>query len=378
MGIEMNAQVNVCPARAVTDFRRPAFCVFGLAFDHLTMDEVLQLSAQAFTGRTRVVLSTPNVNHAVAVQHDVAFRDSVVRSDLVVPDGMPLVWAARLLGIKASRVAGSNFFERLTDGEAGLLRVFFFGGPEGIADQASARLSRGSGAVTGAGGHYPGFGTTQEMASPQVAAKINAANADFVVVALGAVKGQAWIDQIQPHLSAPMISHLGAVVNFMAGSIRRAPWILQVSGMEWMWRIREEPNLWRRYYNDAKGLAGLVVRSTLPLLARRCVARWLPKGRPAAIALQTEQAVTGARIAMSGTWRDQDVAQLADVLNAITAQPGHIVVDAHALQWVDQAVVAQLIRLRGHQARLGLSLRFEQPAEAFAASLRLHCADYLL
>ncbi len=374
----MNAHVNFCPARAVTDFRRPAFCVYGLAFDHLTMDEVLKLSAQAFKDRTRVVLSTPNVNHAVAVQHNTVFRDSVVRSDLVVPDGMPLVWMARLLGIKASRVAGSNFFERLTVGEAGLLRVFFFGGPEGIADQASSRLSHGSGAVSGVGGYYPGFGTIEEMASAQVAAKINAANPDFVVVALGAVKGQAWIDQIQPHLSAPMISHLGAVVNFMAGSIRRAPWFLQVSGMEWMWRIREEPNLWRRYYDDAKGLAGLVLRSTLPLLARRCLAPLLPAGRAASTTVQDEPGSAAITLRMAGTWRDKDVAKLGDVLNAITLQPRHIVIDASELAWVDQAEVAQLIRLRGHQARLGLTLRFERPAQAFAKAMRLHCADYLL
>lgn len=374
----MNAQVNVCPARAVTDFRRPAFCVYGLAFDHLTMDEVLKLSAQVFKDRTRVVLSTPNVNHAVAIQQNPAFRDSVVRCDLVVPDGMPLVWVARLLGIKASRVAGSNFFERLNEGEAGLLKVFFFGGPEGIADQASSRLSRGSGAVSGVGGYYPGFGTIDEMASAQVAAKINAATPDFVVVALGAVKGQAWIDQIQPHLSAPMISHLGAVVNFMAGSIRRAPWFLQVSGMEWMWRIREEPNLWRRYYDDAKGLAALFVRSTLPLLARRCVAPFLPRGGAASTTVQDAPSAVAVTLRMVGTWRDKDVAKLGDVLNAITVQPRHLVIDASGLEWVDQTVVAQLIRLRGHQARLGLTLRFERPAQAFAKAMRLHCADYLL
>lgn len=376
--LNMSAQIIACPARAGTDFSRPAFCLFGLAFDHLTMDDVLQLAADSFKNRTRVVLSTPNVNHAVAVQYNSAFRDAVVRSDLVVADGMPLIWIARLLGIKTSRLAGSDFFERLTEGDAGVLRAFFFGAPEGMAELAAHKLTRASGAVYGAGGYYPGFGTLDEMASPQVAAKINAANPDFVVVALGAVKGQAWIEQIQPYLTAPMISHLGAVVNFIAGSVRRAPWFLQVTGMEWMWRIREEPGLWRRYFDDACGLAKLLWRSTLPLVARRCVARCLPQGKPAAINVRRDDERDHWHVVMSGSWLDTDLPKLAQMLNEITVVPGQIVVDASLLEWVDQAILAQLIRLRGHQSRLGLALRFERPATPFVNALKLHCAAYLL
>lgn len=185
----MTDRTAVPPQPLPTDFHRPVFCLLGVAFDVVDMPTVLGRLRQAVQTRQRLVLSTPNVNNIVTVQHNAAYRDAVAGCELVVPDGMPLVWLARLLGIRTRRIAGSDLFQLLMDGEAGALRVFFFGAPEGVAQAACERLNRDGGPVSGAGWHYPGFGSVAEMTAPEVLERINATAPDFVVVALGTAKG---------------------------------------------------------------------------------------------------------------------------------------------------------------------------------------------
>ena len=363
--------------RLSTDFQRPVFCLLGLAFDQVDLPTVVDRVGHAARQRIRMVMSTPNVNNIVGVQQDAAFRDAITRCDLVIADGMPLVWIARLLGISTCRVAGSDVFQALMRGEGGPLRVYFFGAPEGMAEAACERLNRDAGPMRGAGWHYPGFGTVADMAAPDVVARINAAQPDFVVVALGTAKGQQWIQRVGPALEAPLISHLGAVVNFVAGSVRRAPLALQRSGFEWLWRIREEPSLWRRYAKDAWALAGLCLRSVLPLATRRAVRAVFPVRSSANAALSTVGGST-QQLTLSGNWLPADLARLRDALATMTAQAGGVIIDARALGWVDHTFIGLLIRLYGHQRQRGLRFMIDRPSAAFARQLRWHCADYLL
>lgn len=364
------------PQRVPTDFQRPVFCLLGLAFDQIDLPTAVERMGRAAGERTRLVLSTPNTNNIVAVQRNPAFRDAVTRCDLVVADGMPLVWMARLLGISTRRVAGSDLFLALMRGDGGPLRVYFFGAPEGMAEAACARLNRDGGPMRGAGWHYPGFGTVAEMSAPDVVARINAAAPDFVVVALGTAKGQQWIERVGPDLDAPLVSHLGAVVNFVAGSVRRAPLLMQNTGFEWLWRIREEPALWRRYASDAWALAGLCLRNVLPLAARRALRAVVPVRSSARI----ELALVGSskHLTLAGNWLPADLGRLREALTAATALDGPVVIDAQALGWVDHSFIGLLIRLYGHQHQRALSLSIDRPSVAFARQLRWHCADYLL
>lgn len=252
--------------------------LLGLPFDRVTMDDAVRQVLEAVRTRRRLFLSTPNLNFLVAAQRDPAFRASVLDSDLSLADGMPLVWMSRLLGTPLpERVAGSSLFERLRDEPrpAGVdpIRVYFFGGPPGAAEAAARRLNGQGGGMVCVGFESPGFGTVEDMSGEEVIARINAAGADFLVVALGAEKGQAWIQRNRSRLQAPVLSHLGAVVNFAAGTVSRAPVWMQRAGLEWVWRVKEEPRLWRRYAGDARALASLLLRRVLPdalaLRARR-------------------------------------------------------------------------------------------------------------
>src|SRR5690606_13363441 len=116
-------------------------------------------------------------------------------------DGMPLVWIARLLGLPIrERVAGSTLFEALRHGEArrtsaGLLSVYFFGGPDGVAERADEKLNASTSWLRCVGYRSPGFASIEEMSDAETIDAINASNADFIVVALGAKKGQTWIER---------------------------------------------------------------------------------------------------------------------------------------------------------------------------------------
>ena len=372
----MSDRTLASPRHLPADFDRPVYCLFGVAFDQVGTSEVLARLGTAVRDRNRIVLSTTNVNHIVMVQRNAAYRDAVTRCELVVPDGMPLVWVARLLGIRTHRVAGSNLFQALMDGAAGTMRVYFFGGPEAAAESACARLHRDDGPIRGAGGHFPGFGSVADMSSPGMTAMINAASPDFVVVALGAAKGQQWIEQAGPALSTPIISHLGAVVNFVAGSVRRAPAWVQNLGLEWLWRIREEPALWRRYAQDGWAYAGLCLRKALPLLVLRLWRVVRPVRSSARLELSPGGSVHW--LALHGNWLPPDLSVLREALKRVTATNAAVVIDAAGLGVVDHTFVALLIRLYGHQHKHGHTFAVENASKAFVRQLRWHGADYLL
>jgi N-acetylglucosaminyldiphosphoundecaprenol N-acetyl-beta-D-mannosaminyltransferase len=243
---------------------RKLVVVGGLPFDRVTTDEAATQICEAVVQRQSMLVSTPNLSFVTAAQDSPEFRLSVLSSDLSLADGTPIMWLARKQGTPLpQRVAGADLFDALRYGAgqsilARPLRVFFFGGPEGVAQRASDTLTaewlEGRGFMQGVGAIYPGHGSIEDMSSDDLIHQINASGADFLVVALGARKGQAWLMHNRHRLTVPVMSHLGAVVNFVAGTVRRAPRFMRKWGMEWLWRIKEEPELFDRYWNDGKGL----------------------------------------------------------------------------------------------------------------------------
>lgn len=248
----------------------PASRVIGLAgvpLDMVTMAGAVARVRDAVRLRQRLFVSTPNLNFLITCQRNAVFRQSVIDSDLCLADGMPLVWMSRWLASPLpERVTGSGLFEALQQPVPGLppVRVYFFGGPPGVAAAAARQVNAVSGGVHCVGYADPGFGSLEAMSSAGLLADINASGADFLIVALGAAKGQAWIQRNAAALQVPVISHLGAVVNFAAGTVQRAPVWVQRSGLEWLWRIKEEPALWRRYWRDAVALVRLGIMQVLP------------------------------------------------------------------------------------------------------------------
>lgn len=332
------------------DFQRQVHCILGLPFDAVSTAEAEQGVLAAIAARRRCFFSTPNLNFLVAAQSDTPFRLSVLRSDLSLADGMPIVWIARALGVPVTeRVAGSTVFEGLRARRHAALRVYFFGGPEGVAARAGDVINSDQGAMVCVGSSSPGFGSIAQMSAPEQIAAINASGADFLLVALGAQRGQAWIEHNLASLRAPVISHLGAVVNFVAGNIKRAPPRWGALGLEWLWRIKEEPALWRRYYRDGLALIGLVFGKVIPgMLARRSARARIAKATPPRLAIGRHgDSVT---LTLGGEWHAARLESLRAALTEITAAPVDIVLDLDQVSGLDSATLGLLLVLFGHQS----------------------------
>lgn len=245
--------------------------LLGLPFDVTTLPEVRQRIFAAADSREQLIFATPNVNFVAQAARDPQFRSDVLHADLSLVDGMPVVWLGRLLNIPfGSRIAGSDLLESLiTDPGPRPLRVFYFGGEAGAADEALHATNRRGGGLVAVGAHYPGFASVEQMSSDAVLDAINGSGADLLVVALGAAKGHRWIEANRRRLTVPVISHLGAAINFVAGRLQRAPRFTHRLGLEWLWRIKEEPALFRRYVRDGWFLLERVVRFAIPEYLRQ-------------------------------------------------------------------------------------------------------------
>lgn len=361
-----------------TDFQRSVYCILGLPFDAITMEQATAKIIAAARSRQRCFFSTPNLNFAVASLDGGEFRDSVIRSDLSVADGMPLVWIAKLLGLPITeRVAGSSLFETLRNRPGKVLLVYFFGGPDGVAEIAAGKLNATASGLVCVGYKSPGFASVAEMSGDAVIDDINHSKADFLVVALGAKKGQAWIEHNLSRLQVPVVSHLGAVVNFVAGTVQRAPtWVAQLGG-EWLWRIKEEPVLWKRYFSDGVALLKLMALHVIPC----ALAVRLHKRDSNAVAnARVSLAVQGSNctITASGAWEESNLQSLREVFISATATPFHIQLDFSEVTHIDSACIALLMLLYGHQSKIkyGFSLRKTRPG--IKRLLHLFCASYLL
>lgn len=267
----------------------PTYWLFGLPVEQLSLETATELIARKIRRQADFVFATPNLNFLRTASQDPVFQAAVLRCDMSLADGMPLLWLAKLAGFDLpERVAGSDLFDRLmasADSEQPI-RAFFYGGPPGAAQAACKHIDTLAG-VAGAGALTPGFGSVDDLSDNGTLSAIRSANPNFLVVALGARKGHLWIDRNRASLSPVVSSHLGAVVNFAAGTVKRAPgWMARI-GLEWIWRILQEPNLFRRYSDDALFLGSLIVES---IRVRRRVVQSRSSPRATACDLQQHEA----------------------------------------------------------------------------------------
>lgn len=369
----LRAQVGSAPI--VTDFTRPVYCVLGLPFDAVDTEQTVNLLLARAGDGERCFFSTPNLNFLITSLEDVTFRDSVLRSSLSLADGMPVVWLARLLGLPIrTRVAGATVFEQLRTQRAMPLKVFFFGGPDGVAKQAGDVLNAGKDGMRCVGAYSPGFGTLADMSTPEIIDQINASDADLLVVALGAKRGQVWIEHNLDALHTPLVSHLGAVVNFVAGTVSRAPSGIGKLGLEWLWRIKEEPALWRRYWRDGVALLRLLTTSALPaaLDARRIRAA---KAAPSLI--ERDDGLLYA-ITLDGSWHDAGLDELRSALARATSRRREVRLELLANCSLDSAALGLLLLLYGHQSKAGAALTVHAHGAPARRTMRLQNVQFLL
>lgn len=232
--------------------------LFGMELDALRMaeavDQVYRWVAESDHECRYVV--TPNVDHAVMFQEHSGLRAAYADASLVLADGAPVVWAARLLRRPLpQRVPGSDLAPALFECAAarGGLSAYLLGAASGVGDRAAANIMRRwpQVRVTGVDSPPPGF-ERDAQANAAILAKIAAVRPDVLLIGLGAPKQELWVHAHRAAIQAKVALCVGATIDFLAGEKARAPLWMRKSGLEWLHRLATEPRrLAKRYARDA-------------------------------------------------------------------------------------------------------------------------------
>lgn len=227
----------------------PSLHVLGTRVDATTLADAADLVARwALQGESRSV-AVATVNNVMEGHDDREYRAVMRRADLVTPDGMPLVWALRLLGSPvATRVTGADLTPAILRRAApNGIPVGFFGGEPRVLHKFRDWAEDAFPGLEVAYAESPPFRPLSNQEEDRVAADIAASGARIVFVGLGCPKQELWMDRMRGKLPAAMVG-VGAAFDFLAGNKRRAPRVLQRLGLEWAFRLACEPRrLWRRY-----------------------------------------------------------------------------------------------------------------------------------
>ena len=247
-----------------------AVCLDGVWIDVVDEQQACQRILSELADGTGGTVVTVNIDHMVRCRRDPAYRSLVDRAELVVADGMPLVWASRLQGTALpERVAGSSLTLTLAAALAAQGHsLFLLGGNPGVAEAAGRILAERFCGLRIAGVYCPPFGFEQDQTAMQrIRAALRATRPDVVYVALGSPKQEWLIDQLRqqlPELSTAWWLGVGISLSFITGEVQRAPWWVQRLGLEWAHRMAQEPRrLCRRYVIDGMPYAARLMMRCL-------------------------------------------------------------------------------------------------------------------
>ncbi len=219
--------------------------ILGVRVDNVTMETALT-QVQAYVGEGGLhQIATVNPEFVVMAQTNPEFRRIVNAATLNVPDGVGLLWAARRLGQPLQeRVTGQEMVDRIAALAAGCgWRVFMLGAREGVAEQASAALTRRHPHLLIAGCFAGSPACEQQV---EIAERVNASRADILFVAYGPPKQELWIARNAPRLKVALAMGVGGTFDTLAGLVPRAPLWVQQLGFEWTYRLVREPRRLRR------------------------------------------------------------------------------------------------------------------------------------
>lgn len=212
--------------------------VLGVGFDDLTLEEAAAAGAALVEAGGFHYAVTPNPEFLLAAKHNPAFRQALLGADLVLADGVGVVYSAKILGRPLKgKVPGIDFAQRLLAWMARHgKRLFLLGAKPGVAELAAERLQKQHPGLKIAGTHDGYF-----KEDAPVAAAIRESGADCVFVCLGAPKQELWMARWGQHTGAKLAIGLGGCLDVFAGNVERAPERWQKLGLEWAYRLKKEP-----------------------------------------------------------------------------------------------------------------------------------------
>lgn len=230
--------------------------------DNLSMEEAVACTEQLIVQDGCAYIVTPNLDHIVLMEEDEEFAKVYQNADLILTDGKPLIWISKMLKnpIK-EKISGSDFFPEMCKmcAQKGY-SIFILGAAEGVAEEAAKNLCKKYQGLNIAGTYSPPIGFEKDLAElDKIRDVLSVAKPDVLAVSLGSPKGEKFLHK---HLEEYKISlgiSIGATIDFEAGNVRRAPKWMSNGGLEWLFRITQDPKrLIKRYWKDAMSILPII------------------------------------------------------------------------------------------------------------------------
>ncbi len=347
---------------------RKSLIILGVPVDDLTMEQALDrldllIQTGRATGRCHQV-ATVNADFVVNALRDPELRFILQASDMATADGAPLVWGARLLGVPLhDRVTGADLVPRLAERAAQQgYSIYLLGAAPGVAARAALRLQQCHPELRIVGVASPPNRPVVEM-DRSILDEIRAARPDILLVAFGNPKQEKWISMHRHELGVPVCIGVGGTLDMIAGVTRRAPHWMQRSGLEWLFRLVQEPRrLWRRYVTDLTHFSVSFARQWWGMRAPRPS----PADRPL-----LEAAEHAALIRISGRLDASNQAALvAQAEHALALDPT-LVIDLSDATFLDSSALGALVALANQAREQGGALRLACVPPRVAQTLAL-------
>jgi N-acetylglucosaminyldiphosphoundecaprenol N-acetyl-beta-D-mannosaminyltransferase len=240
------------PLRSPASLRPRAVPVVGMPLAVADYDRVCDWMDATIAAGERSIVTAAAVHLVMVARENPEIRSAICRADvLAVPDGQPLVWALKALGHPdATRCYGPDLMARhLERSVTSGARHYLYGGrDQGALVQLALELRRRFPGVRIVGGYSPPFRPLTEAEEAWVIDDIHRSGADIVWVGTGQPKQERWMAEMRGRLQTPILAGVGAAFDFHAGLVPQAPSWMQRNGLEWAFRLAQEPRrLWRRY-----------------------------------------------------------------------------------------------------------------------------------
>lgn len=233
--------------------------------DNLTIQEALERIDELIQENKCAYVCHPNVDTIVNLEYlkGEQLTEAYEQADLILTDGKPLVWISKLYGTPIKeRISGPDIFPYICKLAAQKgYSIFLMGGPEGVAEKAAENLQKTYSGIKIAGTYSPPYGFEKDEAELQKIVKIvHDAKPHILVVAIGCPKQELFMYHHCKDLCVPISLGVGAVINFTAGTVKRAPAWMSKHGLEWLYRATQERRLIKRYAIDFLRLPGLILK----------------------------------------------------------------------------------------------------------------------
>lgn len=224
--------------------------VLGVGISAVSMGSATETVMNWVRHGEKHYIAVTGVHGVIEAQGDPDFKRTLNGAGLNVPDGMPMVWLSKAAGHRhVSRVFGPDFMLSISEAMAAEgMAAYYYGGGDGIAETLAAKLASRYPGLRTAGTHCPPFRDLSREEEAQAVREINESGAHVLWIGLSTPKQERWMARFRDRLEVPVLVAVGAAFDYNIGGIRRAPAWMQRAGLEWAFRLFQEPRrLWRRY-----------------------------------------------------------------------------------------------------------------------------------